>query len=71
MGLTAIGLTVGLVGAVTLSRVLDTLVFGISTTDIPTYGGVALALAAVSLAACYLPGRRAATTDPMRVLGAE
>ena len=71
LGLTVIGLTVGLAGAVALSRVLDTMVFGISTTDIPTYGGVALALAAVSLTACYLPGRRAAATDPVMTLNSD
>jgi putative ABC transport system permease protein len=71
LGLTVIGMTVGLAGAVVLSRVLDSLVFDISTTDIPTYGGVVLALVAVSMAACYLPGRRAAATDPVVTLNSD
>jgi predicted permease len=71
MALTVVGVGLGLAGAVAVSRVLESLVFGISAQDVPTYGAVAVLLTFVALAACYLPARRASRLDPMITLRAE
>ena len=68
MGLTAIGVVVGLAVAFSLSRAMSSLLFGVSPTDPATFAGVALLLATVALAACYVPARRAMRVDPMVVL---
>ena len=56
--LTGIGLLLGLAGAVALSRVVESLVFGITAQDVPTYGAVTLLLAFVAILACYVPARK-------------
>jgi predicted permease len=66
--LVVIGVLVGLVGAFMLSRLLTTLLFGVTPTDSVTYVTVALGLVAVALAACYIPARRAAKVDPLVAL---
>ncbi|MCA1576321.1 MAG: ABC transporter permease [Acidobacteria bacterium] len=66
--LVVIGVLVGLVGAFMLSRLLTTLLFGVTPTDLITYVTVALGLVAVALAACYIPARRAAKVDPLVAL---
>jgi predicted permease len=71
MTVAAAGIVLGIVGALILSRVLSSLVYGITTTDPPTLVGVAVLLAAVAFVACYAPARRASRTDPMRALRAE
>ncbi|MES2305722.1 MAG: ADOP family duplicated permease [Gemmatimonadota bacterium] len=71
MRLTGIGLTVGLVASVLLSRTIASMLFGITATDLPTYLGVALVLFAVAIAACWLPARRAARIDPVTTLRAD
>lgn len=63
--LTAIGLGIGLIGAVALSRSLTSFLYGFSPFDLLTFAGVLVALAAVSLAACLVPAWRAARVDPM------
>lgn len=68
MLLVAVGLAVGLVAALPLSKVLETLLFGISPRDALTYAGVPLGLAAVALCACYVPARRATQVDPVVAL---
>ena len=60
----AIGVAVGLALSFAAARVLTSLVFGVSTTDPLTFGGVAVALALVALVASYVPSRRAARVDP-------
>jgi putative ABC transport system permease protein len=62
------GLAVGGAGAVAAARVLEGLVYGVGVRDLPTYLGVAATLGLVALAACWLPARRAARTDPAAAL---
>lgn len=66
--LVAVGLAIGLVAAMGLSRYLEALLFGITPTDAPTLAGVALALAAVATLACAIPARRASAVDPVVAL---
>ena len=68
MLLTLIGLIFGLVSSVGLTRFLSSLLFGVTPTDPLTFAGVAALLALVSLAACYIPSRRAMRVDPMIAL---
>jgi predicted permease len=63
--LTALGVALGLAGALAFTRVLGTLLYGVSARDPLTFGGIAALLAAVALLATWLPARRAARVDPM------
>jgi ABC-type antimicrobial peptide transport system permease subunit len=65
---TAIGTVIGLLGAVMLSRVLASMVFGVSALDPRVMGGAAAFLAVVAGVAAYLPARRATVVDPSSVL---
>ena len=62
--LVLIGIAFGLGGALALTRLMSSLLFGVSPTDATTFAAVPALLAAVALAACYLPARRAARVDP-------
>ena len=62
--LSVVGLAVGLVGAVMLSKYLENLLFGVTPLDILTYAGVSSAFLAVIFAASYVPARQAAAIDP-------
>jgi putative ABC transport system permease protein len=64
MGLALGGIAIGIAGALALSRVLATMLYGVSATDPLTYAGVSLLLALVALGAIYLPARRATAVDP-------
>jgi len=66
--LAAVGIGVGIVGALATSWALNTLLFGISATDPPTFATAAVALAAAALAAAYVPARRASRIDPVVML---
>ena len=68
MKLVVIGLVIGLVGALGITRVIASLLIGVSPTDPLTYSTIALTLAAVAFAASYLPARRATRVDPVRAL---
>ena len=71
MVLAGAGVAVGLVGAWGVSRVLASLLYGISPTDPVTYAGTAGVLALVALLASWLPARRAASVDPTEALRSE
>jgi len=68
MGLTALGIVLGLGGAWAVTRVLQTLLFEVTATDPATFCGVTALLAGIAFAACYLPARTAASVDPMEAL---
>src|SRR5260370_17065550 len=59
------GITLGLAGAFLAARLLASQLYGIGPMDPVTYVGVAIVMAAVTLAACYVPARRAMPVDPM------
>lgn len=65
------GIAAGLAGAYAATRLLETLLFGVTPTDLLTFVGVAVALLGVALVASYLPARRAAFVDPALALRAE
>jgi putative ABC transport system permease protein len=69
--LVAIGLGLGLAGAIASSRLLTTLLFEVSPFDAATYATFSVLIAAVGLAACWIPARRAAKVDPMMALRCE
>ena len=62
---------IGLVGAFGLTRLMESLLFGVSPMDPVTFGSVALALLMVALLASYLPARRASRVDLVVALKAE
>ncbi len=68
MGLAAIGVAAGLLGALVLSRAMASLLFGVTATDPLTFGAVALILGLVALAATVIPAHRATGVDPMVAL---
>lgn len=62
------GITIGLAGALALSRVLAKFLYGVTSTDPLTYAAVAGVLAIVTVLACYIPARRATKVDPIVAL---
>jgi predicted permease len=66
--LASTGITLGVIGAMALTRFLRSLLFGVSPADPVTFMAVPLLLVFVALLACWLPARRAANVDPMEAL---
>jgi putative ABC transport system permease protein len=69
--LTLIGTAIGLAGALALTRLMSSLLFGVDAADPATFAAMVLLLIAVSLIACYLPARRATRIDPLIALRSE
>lgn len=63
-----IGVVIGLIGAVALTRVLTSILFGITPAYALTFGLVSVGLTLVAMIACYIPARRASRTDPLVAL---
>jgi putative ABC transport system permease protein len=68
MLLTLIGIGLGVAASLILTRVMASLLFGVTATDVPTFLAVSIALAAVALIANYIPARRATRVDPVIAL---
>jgi len=69
--LTTCGIVLGVVGGLIVTWVLSAILYGISATDLVTFLAVPLALAGVSLTACWIPAQRAASVDPLETLRCE
>ncbi len=68
MTMTVIGLVLGVGGALALTRLVATLLFGVTPTDLLTFVGVSMTLVVVALLACYIPARMATQVDPLTAL---
>jgi putative ABC transport system permease protein len=68
MTLAVIGVVAGAAGALALSRLIAGWLFGVGAADPTTFAAVSILVAAVALAACYIPARRATRVDPLDAL---
>ncbi len=71
MAMTIVGLVIGLVAAVAVTRLFGSLLFGVEPFDVRAYGAVSLLLGTVALLATALPARKASRIDPMTPLRGE
>ena len=71
LGLAAAGIGLGVAGALIVSHLMAGLLYGVSSTDLPTFAGVTLVLTSVALAASYIPALRAMRLDPITALHSE
>ena len=69
--MTLIGIVLGGIAALALTRLMSSILFEVKPTDPLTFGGVAVLLSLIALLACYIPARRAASLDPMQALRSE
>jgi ABC-type antimicrobial peptide transport system permease subunit len=69
--LTLCGVTIGIVASLALSRIMQSLLFGVTATDAMTFTAVSLLLSAVALVATYIPAQKAARIDPTVALRCE
>jgi len=68
MKLTLIGVALGCVGAIAVTRFLRSLLFAVAPTDLMTFGISAVLLIGVALLACFIPARKATKVDPLVAL---
>jgi putative ABC transport system permease protein len=66
--ITAIGLLIGLPSAWVLAQLMAGLIYGVSTSDLPTFGVITVVMSAITLLACYMPTRKAMSVDPIVAL---
>ena len=64
MKLALLGVVIGLASAFALTRLMETMLFGVEPTDKLTFAAISIMLITVALLACYLPGRRATKVEP-------
>jgi predicted permease len=69
--MSGLGIVIGIIAALALTRLMQSLLYGVGTSDPLTYLGVVIVIALVTLLACYVPARRAMRIDPMVALGYE
>ena len=66
--MTAVGILIGVAGAATLTRYLESMLFGLTPLDPTTWGGVSVLFAMVAAVAAYVPARRALGVSPLMAL---
>jgi putative ABC transport system permease protein len=71
LGITLLGITIGMLGAFGLSRLTTSLLYGVTPSDPSTYAAVAAVIAIVATAACLIPMRRATRVDPLEAIRGE
>jgi ABC-type antimicrobial peptide transport system permease subunit len=71
LSLSVVGLAIGLVAALALTRLMSSLLFGISSTDLVTYAAAVVLILGAAALASYVPARRASAIDPVETLKAE